>query len=135
MTVHTGPDCDMPATRDMTGTPLVNNCDVFTDGNSGCGVHATTSNSYGPDFNANGGGWYVMERTNDFIRLFFWPRDSTSVPSDVTGGSSTICTDNWVSREHIASLAFSKMKQRIGHSRSAVPQHEQLRPGWPLCAK
>ena len=97
ITVHTGPDCDMPATRDMLGAALGNNCDVFSDGNSGCGVAATTSNSYGPDFNANGGGWYAMERTSDFIRVFFWPRDSTSVPSDVTDGSSTIDTSTWVS--------------------------------------
>ena len=86
----------MPATRAMTGTATGNNCDVNTDGNTGCGVQAPTANSYGPSFNANGGGWYAMERTNNFVKVWFWPR-SGSKPSDI--GAATIDTDNWVRQE------------------------------------
>ena len=95
MTLHTGPNCNMPASRTMTGTATGNNCDVNTDGNTGCGVKAPTANSYGPTFNANGGGWYAMERTNNFIKVWFWPRNTGSLPSDI--GAATINTDNWVS--------------------------------------
>ena len=76
-------------------TPTVNDCDVNTDGNSGCGVQAPTANSYGPSFNSAGGGIYAMERTTDFIKVWFWSRGS-SVPSDASSGASTVDTDNWV---------------------------------------
>lgn len=94
MSLHTGSTCDMPASRAMTGTATINNCNVNTDGNTGCGVQAPTANSYGPSFNSNGGGIYAMERTNSFIKVWFWPRN-TGTPGDV--GTATISTDNWVS--------------------------------------
>ena len=37
-----------------------------------------------------------MERTDDFIRVFFWARDDTTVPNEVANGSSDIDTDSWV---------------------------------------
>lgn len=36
------------------------NCDAYANGNSGCGVHINDNKSYGPQFNSNGGGWYVL---------------------------------------------------------------------------
>ncbi|EKM60723.1 glycoside hydrolase family 16 protein [Phanerochaete carnosa HHB-10118-sp] len=95
MTLHTGADCSMPTSRTMTGTATGNNCDVNTDGNTGCGVQASTANSYGPSFNANGGGWYATERTDDFIKVWFFPRNAGGVPGDVSTGPATIDTDNW----------------------------------------
>ncbi|PSS37150.1 hypothetical protein PHLCEN_2v1023 [Hermanssonia centrifuga] len=79
----------------MTGVSTATNCDVNTDGNTGCGVQATSANNYGPSFNANGGGWYAMERTNTFIKVWFWPRNGGSPPSDVSSGSGSINTDAW----------------------------------------
>ncbi len=96
MTLHTGANCNMPASRTMTGVSTATNCDVNTDGNTGCGVQATSANNYGPSFNANGGGWYAMERTNTFIKVWFWPRNGGSPPSDVSSGSGSINTDAWV---------------------------------------
>lgn len=32
-------------------------CDVYTTGNSGCGVTLADGNSFGPNFNNIGGGW------------------------------------------------------------------------------
>ncbi|GJE87869.1 glycoside hydrolase family 16 protein [Phanerochaete sordida] len=95
MTLHTGANCAMPASRTMTGTATNNNCDVNTDGNSGCGVQAPSANSYGPSFNANGGGWYAMERTNSFVKVWFFPRNAGNVPNDVKAGPATINTDTW----------------------------------------
>ena len=97
MTLHTGADCSMPASRTMTRTATVNNCDVNTDGNTGCGVQAPTANSYGPSFNAIGGGVYAMERTDDFIKVWFWPRNAGNVPNDVRNPGGSVNTDNWVS--------------------------------------
>ncbi|KAJ3531983.1 hypothetical protein NM688_g7492 [Phlebia brevispora] len=90
ITLHTNPGCTMPSGLNMTGTPGNTDC----EGSDGCGVQAPTQNSYGPPFNENGGGWYAMERTDDFIRVWFFPRDG-DVPSDVSNSSSTIDTDNW----------------------------------------
>ena len=78
-----------------TATQL--DCDWTVNGNAGCGVKADMSNSYGPAFNAAGGGWYVMERTDSFIRVFFWSREDSSVPAEVKNGASTVNPDNYVS--------------------------------------
>lgn len=81
-----------------TSTPQSNNCDVNTDGNDGCGVENPTSNSFGPDFNAAGGGWYAMQRTSTDVSVWFWSRTDGSVPSDVSSGASSVNTGNWVRR-------------------------------------
>ncbi|TCD67725.1 hypothetical protein EIP91_012025 [Steccherinum ochraceum] len=63
--------------------------------NAGCGVKATASNSYGPAFNSAGGGWYAVERTSSFIKVWFWSKNGGNVPSDVSSGATSINTDNW----------------------------------------
>ncbi|OBZ78871.1 putative glycosidase C21B10.07 [Grifola frondosa] len=83
----------MPEPRSMTGTSVSDNCDVAANGNAGCGVHATAPNSYGPGFNAAGGGFYVMERTTSFIKVWFWSRGDPTVPSDVSSGAASVNTD------------------------------------------
>jgi len=95
ISLHVGSTCSMPTSRAETGTPGSNNCDVNTDGNSGCGVSNPTSNSYGPDFNSAGGGWYAMERTSTEVNVWFWSRTDSSVPSDLSSGASSIDTSNW----------------------------------------
>ena len=47
----------MPASRTETGTPTQQDCDTAVNGNAGCGVKFATTNSYGPSFNSDGGGW------------------------------------------------------------------------------
>ncbi|KAH9991442.1 endo-beta-glucanase [Russula vinacea] len=94
--LHTNPGCTMPESRVMTGTTTGLDCDANANANAGCGVHATAPNNYGPEFNDNGGGWYAMERTPMFIKIWFWPRDAGDVPSDVqNSSSSSINTDAW----------------------------------------
>ncbi|KAF7366964.1 putative glycosidase C21B10.07 [Mycena sanguinolenta] len=94
-TLHTSPGCTMPASRPMTGTPGQLDCNTAVNGNTGCSVMFTPPTSYGPTFNANGGGWYAMERTNGFISVWFWSRNDPTVPADVRAGGSTVDTDNW----------------------------------------
>lgn len=94
MTVWASSGCTVPDGRDQSGTIEGNNCDANVD--SGCAVWDSHQNSFGPPFNANGGGWFAMERTDSFIKVWFWPRDSTP-PAEVQDGSLTINTDTWVS--------------------------------------
>ncbi|KAJ7509605.1 glycoside hydrolase family 16 protein [Mycena galericulata] len=97
VTLHTSPGCEMPATRTMTGTALETDCDTSVNGNAGCGVLVGEPTSFGPTFNADGGGWYAVERTNAFISVWFWSRNGggTAVPADVAAGGASVDTDNW----------------------------------------
>ncbi|KAH7920553.1 glycoside hydrolase family 16 protein [Leucogyrophana mollusca] len=94
-TLHTSANCTMPTGRAMTGTDEGDNCDVNETNNSGCGVALADTNSYGPNFNGKGGGWYAIERTGTYISIYFWERGSTSVPSEVKTPGSTINTSTW----------------------------------------
>ncbi|KAJ7832884.1 glycoside hydrolase family 16 protein, partial [Mycena olivaceomarginata] len=101
-TLHTSPGCTEPAARDMTGLVSINHvtalnldCDTAVAGNAGCGVKLAQTTSFGPAFNANGGGWYATERTNAFISVWFWARDDPTVPADVSAGGGSVDTDNW----------------------------------------
>ncbi|QRV90795.1 glycoside hydrolase family 16 protein [Ceratobasidium sp. AG-Ba] len=94
-TLHTTSGCTQPTTRDQTGTTTGTDCNWQVNGNAGCGVKAPTTNSYGPSFNANGGGWYVMERTTTYIKVWFWPRNSATVPAVVKSGASSIDTSTF----------------------------------------
>ena len=96
MTLHVGSNCSMPTTRTMLGVSTGDNCDVYTDGNDGCGVQAPVDYSFGPDFNTIGGGWYAMERTTTYISVWFWGRNSTAVPADMSTGASSVNTSAWV---------------------------------------
>ena len=41
--------------------------------------------------------WYAVERTDTFIKVWFWNREVPGTPSDVLNGASSVITDNWVS--------------------------------------
>ncbi|TFK92165.1 glycoside hydrolase family 16 protein [Polyporus arcularius HHB13444] len=95
-TLHTSANCAQPAVgRAMSGLPVTNNCDVAANGNAGCGVQATAPNSYGKSFNAAGGGFYAMERTTSFIKVWFWSRNDPAVPADVKTAGANVNTDAW----------------------------------------
>jgi hypothetical protein len=53
----------------MFRSKLQLDCNTEVNYNSGCGIGVPDARSYGPTFNANGGGWYVMERTSQFIKV------------------------------------------------------------------
>ncbi|TBU64642.1 2 beta-glucanase [Dichomitus squalens] len=92
-TLHTSANCAQPDGRAQNGNPVSENCDVAANGNSGCGVQSTVPNSYGKSFNAAGGGFYAMERTDTFIKVWFWSRNDPAVPADVKTAGPTVNTD------------------------------------------
>ena len=94
-TLHTSPGCTMPATRDELGTPTQADCDTAVNGNAGCGVKFSDATSFGPALNAQGGGWYAMERTDSFIKVWFWPRGAADVPIGVSEGHDDVDPANW----------------------------------------
>ncbi|KAG8216684.1 glycoside hydrolase family 16 protein [Butyriboletus roseoflavus] len=95
VTLHTSGNCTLPSTRTMTGYSLGLDCDVWTTGNSGCGVLINDTNSFGPPFNNIGGGWYAIERSATYISIYFWERGSTTVPCQVVYPESTVDTSTW----------------------------------------
>jgi len=97
MTVHTSDGCTMPATRDQTGETILTECGTPQPDSPGCGVYDATKDSFGSPFNQVGGGWFAIERTDTFIKVWFWPR-SGGPPGDVQSGNTQINTDNWVSQ-------------------------------------
>ncbi|PIL26101.1 hypothetical protein GSI_11855 [Ganoderma sinense ZZ0214-1] len=94
-TLHTTADCTVGGARNETGISLGTDCDVYTTGNAGCTAQNPTADSYGPAFNANGGGFYAMERSERGVRVWFWPRNSKHIPHDVYHGLNEVDTDNW----------------------------------------
>ncbi|KAF9003020.1 concanavalin A-like lectin/glucanase domain-containing protein [Cyathus striatus] len=95
VTLHTSPGCTMPASRAQSGTSGQLDCNTAVNGNAGCGVRVATTQSYGPAFNNIGGGWYVVERSATYIKVWFWARNDGSVPAEVKNGASTVNPDNW----------------------------------------
>ncbi|KAF8434387.1 glycoside hydrolase family 16 protein [Boletus edulis BED1] len=95
ITLHTGPGCTMPSQRQMSGTSRGNDCNAYETDNTSCGVKVKSANSFGPSFNAAGGGWYAIERTPSFIKVFFWSRHDPTTPKDVSSPGPNINTGNW----------------------------------------
>ena len=115
---QTGWGCSTPTYQRFSHFWLISSdistdCDYQANSNEGCSVHAPRSNSYGRSFNHIGGGWcvlhnpnfffpsfmvhrYAMERTPTYIKIWFWPRTSNNVPSDISSGLSTISPEEWV---------------------------------------
>ncbi|KAK7470139.1 hypothetical protein VKT23_001579 [Stygiomarasmius scandens] len=94
-TLHTLPICNMTEKRWQKGSTINTNCDYSVNFNAGCGVAYSSRRSFGPGFNANGGGWYAVERTDEFIKIWFWDRDDVFVPPEVRFGADFIVTDFW----------------------------------------
>ncbi|PRP82859.1 endo-1,3(4)-beta-glucanase [Planoprotostelium fungivorum] len=90
ITLHTSSGCTLDGGAQwQTGSTISGNCDANVNGNAGCGVRANKANAYGDNFNRNGGGVYVMERTDNTIRVWFFPRNA--IPADVLSGSPNPC--------------------------------------------
>jgi len=81
MTLHTSPNCQMTTQRNMTGKTVGNDCNVYSNYNSGCGVQSVQPNSYGAGFNQNGGGAYVMELTGDGVKMWYFSKQE--MPRDI----------------------------------------------------
>ncbi|KAJ0421848.1 concanavalin A-like lectin/glucanase domain-containing protein [Aspergillus carlsbadensis] len=87
MTLHTSDGCSIEPTG-FSGSLLTSNCYVQAPGqenSAGCGIQATSSNSYGAGFNSAGGGVYATEWTGNAISIWFFPR--SSIPGDISSGN------------------------------------------------
>jgi hypothetical protein len=65
-TVHTSAGCNLASSSagslSISGSVIGGtDCSALDTGNQGCGIRASTANSYGPGFNSNGGGVYASE--------------------------------------------------------------------------
>jgi hypothetical protein len=80
MTLHTGGQCTFLPAASFYNLP---DCNLVTSP-GGCTIQGT-SESYGTNFNANGGGVYAMEKTSGWIRIWFWAQ--ANVPADVRNGN------------------------------------------------
>ncbi|CAF9918794.1 hypothetical protein IMSHALPRED_004417 [Imshaugia aleurites] len=88
MTLHTADGCSITNDGDFTGTLTTSNCYVYApnqSSNAGCDIQDQSTDSYGTDFNSNGGGIIVMEWTSSDINIWFFPRGTT--PSDLEAGT------------------------------------------------
>lgn len=110
----------MPGDRAQTGTSVEDNCDVAATGNAGCGVNVNEPASYGPDFNANGGGYYAMERTDTAISVWFWPRGSEGIPEGVTSGAESVDTANWGTPSALFPSTSCDIASKFGPNRITI---------------
>ncbi|CAK7245371.1 MAG: hypothetical protein STHCBS139747_006951 [Sporothrix thermara] len=85
VTLHTSPGCTMSNSGSSPGTQYsggVSGVDCGANGGfAGCSLQTTSTNAYGPAFNANGGGVYVMEMTSEAISVWFFARGSSQAAS------------------------------------------------------
>jgi hypothetical protein len=96
MSLHTGEGCTQPESRDMKGSAAYHDCNAYGErGNQGCGVVSDSPSSIGPNFNQAGGGWYAVQRTESFIKVWQWNRDDSSVPDDVKKSLGSVSPSEW----------------------------------------
>lgn len=113
-TIHTDVGCTLPSSSSTTLAISGNvvggtDCAALTTGNQGCGIRASTNNSFGVGFNANGGGVYASMLTECLtclliliifflvkwdttgVAVYFFSRDS--VPADISASAPE--PDSW----------------------------------------
>jgi hypothetical protein len=74
MALHTTSDCTMAdVRREMSGVAGQGDCHNATNFNTGCNVSGAPA-TYGPEFNAAGGGIVAMEWRNEGIRVWVFSR-------------------------------------------------------------
>ncbi|QSZ33779.1 hypothetical protein DSL72_005351 [Monilinia vaccinii-corymbosi] len=84
MTLHTSSGCVISNSGSAAGTTLLEADCNAGGGNTGCGQISQNTQSYGPGFNANGGGVYAWEWTSSYIAIWFFPR--SAIPGDIQAG-------------------------------------------------
>lgn len=91
--LHTINNCSIatPA-NELTGTVASTNCSYLNNFNEGCAITWDRKDSYGPALNAIGGGWFVTERTDSRVSVWFWGRQDANVPPAVKYGLPIMCT-------------------------------------------
>jgi hypothetical protein len=78
--LHTDTNCKVDGLG-QSNPQAGRDCALDTAGSAGCDVNEVRTNSFGPGFNANHGGHYVMEWDSDAIKTWFFPRGQSLPPS------------------------------------------------------
>jgi len=81
VTWHTGPDCFIQNTGNFTGTIIGTTCESNNTNNNGCAVTDFSRASYGPIFDALGGGIYAMMWDETGIAVWYFYRNA--IPDDL----------------------------------------------------
>ncbi|KAM5531517.1 hypothetical protein V8D89_014842 [Ganoderma adspersum] len=90
VTVHTNPGCTIPSTDpnvlNMTGSFVTaTDCGVSTTSNTGCGIRASQTNSFGAAFNSAGGGVFAALWDVTGWKVWFFTR--SAIPGDISNGA------------------------------------------------
>ncbi|KAJ5856655.1 uncharacterized protein N7529_010599 [Penicillium soppii] len=83
--MHTAGTCSLTDT-DMTGTVNATGCGEDL-GTVGCVIEGHKG-SYGTSFNGQGGGVYAMEWTDDYLKIWYFPR--SSIPASIKSGKPDV---------------------------------------------
>ncbi|KAK4242357.1 glycoside hydrolase [Achaetomium macrosporum] len=90
VSLHTGSGCSVSNAGSLASTKLLSpNC----QGNEGCTQTTGASNTYGTGFNAAGGGVYAMEWTDAAIKVWFFPRDSSTATQLAASANNATAPD------------------------------------------
>ncbi|KAJ5943711.1 hypothetical protein N7516_003879 [Penicillium verrucosum] len=83
--MHTAGTCSVTDT-DMTGSVNATGCGADL-GTVGCKIEGHEG-SYGTSFNKQKGGVYTLQWTDDFLKIWFFPR--SSIPASITSGKPDV---------------------------------------------
>jgi len=64
---------------------------------------------------------YALERTDSFIKVWFWSRTASGIPSEVQNGGGSVDTDNWVSASKVIIIVANA---GAGHAHRFLPGHK-----------
>ncbi|KAJ7103508.1 glycoside hydrolase family 16 protein [Mycena belliarum] len=119
VTWHTGPGCSLTLESNYTGSVVQQNgvpntnCDGNANGNAGCGITEWSHASYGPFFEAQGGGIFAMKWDETGIAVYSFYR--SAIPADITSGSPNPA--NWgVPVAALAPAACDPLAFFVNHS-------------------
>jgi hypothetical protein len=134
MVLHTSTTCSVSG-RDQTAPQKNTDCAFDTGGSGGCDVDDTRPLSYGDAFNANAGGYYVMEWTDAAIKMWFFPRGTQpvsllgSMPDTATFGTpvANFAGDCDVAKSFLDQrFIFNTNCEFLHHLQSHLPQDSKL---------
>ena len=86
VTLHTGGGCSMDVKRKQTFKSLHSDCNHESNDNAGCGVSGN-QDTFGQDYNDNGGGLIALEWRDAGIRVWQFSREN--IPIDITNKAPT----------------------------------------------